>query len=334
MAKVGEGDPRWIVSERKDGVNVNSWHWEERNLSQQAHEELKKAFTSFPIDGSAKGVSCLRVDEVSEISGDVTVAQRKSKMMCYFELRMTLNWSGKTADSDETVKGKMNIHEVDHDTFLEDYEITITCPERSTAAQTVEAAVRAVGRAAVRAEIAAYFKNLFKAYHIGEVLKTGTAVPPPPPPPSMSAPAVAKPQLPTSNSFTSFSWKMRWQVPVENLFNCLTDARAASMYTRSPAKMDAKTGGQFEFLGGAISGYYVDLQAPTLIKQQWRIGNWPVGVHSSVVMQLVKEEPGVTILEFAQSGIPEGQLQRVQEGWRANFFDAMKLACGLSMEYL
>ena len=29
MAKVGEGDERWIVEERKDGVNVNGWHWQE-----------------------------------------------------------------------------------------------------------------------------------------------------------------------------------------------------------------------------------------------------------------------------------------------------------------
>jgi hypothetical protein len=27
MAKVGEGDARWIVAERQDGTNVNQWHW-------------------------------------------------------------------------------------------------------------------------------------------------------------------------------------------------------------------------------------------------------------------------------------------------------------------
>lgn len=25
MAKLGEGDPRWLVQERKDGTNVNGW---------------------------------------------------------------------------------------------------------------------------------------------------------------------------------------------------------------------------------------------------------------------------------------------------------------------
>ena len=30
MAKLGEGDERWIVEEKgRDGVNVNGWHWQE-----------------------------------------------------------------------------------------------------------------------------------------------------------------------------------------------------------------------------------------------------------------------------------------------------------------
>jgi hypothetical protein len=27
MAKLGEGDARWIVAERQDGTNVGAWHW-------------------------------------------------------------------------------------------------------------------------------------------------------------------------------------------------------------------------------------------------------------------------------------------------------------------
>ena len=31
MAKIGEGDERWIVADREDGTNVNSWHWQEKD---------------------------------------------------------------------------------------------------------------------------------------------------------------------------------------------------------------------------------------------------------------------------------------------------------------
>ena len=38
MAKLGEGDPRWIVSDRPDGTNINGWHWEETNKMQFCKE--------------------------------------------------------------------------------------------------------------------------------------------------------------------------------------------------------------------------------------------------------------------------------------------------------
>jgi len=31
MAKLGEGDARWIVDERADGANVNGWHCASRD---------------------------------------------------------------------------------------------------------------------------------------------------------------------------------------------------------------------------------------------------------------------------------------------------------------
>ena len=33
MAKVGEGDERWIVKERADGQNCNNWHWTTKDVS-------------------------------------------------------------------------------------------------------------------------------------------------------------------------------------------------------------------------------------------------------------------------------------------------------------
>lgn len=46
MAKFGEGDARWIVSDRKDGVNVNSWHWQEKDALPWARQRLKELLGS------------------------------------------------------------------------------------------------------------------------------------------------------------------------------------------------------------------------------------------------------------------------------------------------
>ena len=40
MAKLGAGDPRWIVEDRKDGINVNNWHWTEKDVLPWAKKRL------------------------------------------------------------------------------------------------------------------------------------------------------------------------------------------------------------------------------------------------------------------------------------------------------
>ncbi|RNF26463.1 putative activator of 90 kDa heat shock protein ATPase 1-like [Trypanosoma conorhini] len=332
MARVGEGDPRWIVDDRKDGHNVNSWHWEERDLSSECHEELKRRLKNFLL--LKEGDLELRVDELSEISGDVTVAQRKGKMMCYFELKLTLKWS---AGGDVT--GKLTVPEIDHDNFRDEYDITVSSTENDAVSQRADALLRSKGRAAVRQVITKYFDELFETYQIGKNLKNASSLPPPAKK-SETTPAASDAKSGTAETAskdsvsTRFSWKMRWRVPVEELFTVLMNEQRASVYTRAQAKIDPRSGGAFEFLGGVISGFFVEVVPNATIKMQWRLRSWPAGVHSSVVMALKKEEPGVSSLEFAQVGIPEGELQVVQEGWKANFFDAIKMVFGYSMEYI
>ena len=96
MAKVGEGDERWIVEERKDGRNVNGWHWEEKNalswsretiqkllLRGKREEEVEEATTrlsQFCIevkgDGRGENTQRLGVTGLKEASGDVRTTKK------------------------------------------------------------------------------------------------------------------------------------------------------------------------------------------------------------------------------------------------------------------
>lgn len=333
MAKIGENDPRWIVSDRQDGKNVNSWHWEEKDLTAAAHGAIKEIFSSLQLIDEPD--LSLRIKEVSDISGDVTVAQRKGKIMCYFEIKMTLKWGGKvTGDS---VDGKLVLPDVEHDNFRDEFEINVSVADNNAASRKAEEWMRANCRPKVRAEIKKYIESLFVQYNVGSMISkvssssattisTGS-----PAPVAKTAPAAAKP---ASGSSNSYNWSMQWRVPIDELFAILMNEERASIYTRAPAKIDPRTGGSFEFLGGVISGYYAKVEAPTSITMQWRLSSWQTGVFSTVVMVLTKEESAVTKLEFAQAGIPDGEFERVQQGWRVNFFDAIKMVFGFGMEYL
>ena len=49
MAKLGEGDARWIVKDREDGRNVGNWHWSETNCLPWTKENLSSLLVNFDI---------------------------------------------------------------------------------------------------------------------------------------------------------------------------------------------------------------------------------------------------------------------------------------------
>ena len=97
MAKVGEGDDRWIVKERDDGKNCNGWHWSEVNLNEWSKERLKELLCVAIVEDST---GTCKVTEVEKCAGDVTVQSRKQKKFPLYELEIVLKWEGQLLDVD------------------------------------------------------------------------------------------------------------------------------------------------------------------------------------------------------------------------------------------
>ena len=70
----------------------------------------------------------------------------------------------------------------------------------------------------------------------------------------------------------------------QELYNALTQKDMIQIFTGSEAKMkdSAEPGGNFELLGGNITGQFTELTPFTKIVQQWRLKSWPQGVTSKV----------------------------------------------------
>lgn len=77
MAKIGEGDDRWIVKEREDGKNVNNWHWSETSLTEWARERLEARLKDVVVREDASGTCKLLC--LDSMKGDVTIQSRKQK---------------------------------------------------------------------------------------------------------------------------------------------------------------------------------------------------------------------------------------------------------------
>jgi len=92
-------------------------------------------------------------------------------------------------------------------------------------------------------------------------------------------------------------------------------------------KDSAEPGGNFELLGGNITGQFTELTPFTKIVQQWRLKSWPQGVTSKVTIS-IKQTKDDTKVSIEQSGVPAKEVESTREGWQRYYFHAMKRSFG------
>jgi len=98
MAKVGEGDKRWIVSERPDGANVNAWHWSEKNVTSYWVSELKAYVNDILF--KCEDQAGLEVGfRVSTATGEISVYNRKGRQFPVFDLQVEIEWEARKPKS-------------------------------------------------------------------------------------------------------------------------------------------------------------------------------------------------------------------------------------------
>ncbi|GAQ89608.1 Activator of Hsp90 ATPase [Klebsormidium nitens] len=131
MAKVGEGDPRWIVTDRDDGRNVNGWHWTEKSYTTWSRQRLEEMVRDIPVEcdvheGQAK------VTKLKRLDGDVHLTSRKGKKHgALYDITLTMEWIGQvpkpSTEGGEEVKGEIRIAEIvnGHDEKDYEYEVTV-----------------------------------------------------------------------------------------------------------------------------------------------------------------------------------------------------------------
>jgi hypothetical protein len=76
MAKMGEGDDRWLVKDREDGANVNGWHWQEKDCLPWSKERLGSLLDGLPVV-AGDGAVWLNVVKVQAVTGEAYVNIRK-----------------------------------------------------------------------------------------------------------------------------------------------------------------------------------------------------------------------------------------------------------------
>lgn len=324
MAKVGEGDPRWIVQDRTDGRNVNAWHWTEKDASEWA----KSRMTALLENQTILDTPTLKCKTTSMISadGECTVYNRKGKVSFLLDLNYGVNWEGELFDdagnSTGSCKGKLTVPELEHDSDTNKLtvEVTGTGMEEGRFLQLMQTE----GRAWLRSKATTFLKELKDGHGVQEK-KAGveTNVN------KKSAESKAK----EDTVKTDFSSTIEWRAPPSSIWEALTHEGRASAYTRSAAKVKAEVGGAFEYLNGSIHGTFTEVEPLKKLVMNWRLSDWAADHYSTVTIALDSFESGTTQLKLVQANVPVNDLERVKQGWQHNFWDPIKMLFGYGYEW-
>jgi len=342
MAKVGEGDARWIVKDRADGANCGDWHWTEKNLQDWCHARVKQLLETQEFH--KEGGMVLKSTSMASITGDCTVMNRKKKIICSFDLQFELSWEGKiyAEGSDDVIfstKGKFKIPDADDMTVGEDLQVDVTCADSGGSADKVLDAVRKYGRKFVRNGMVEFQTELKETYSVSNKGATKiTDQSPTSPPPSTEPKKEVKAAAPAKTEradVDDISAKYEWRAPLNEMWDTLTNPAKVSAFTRSQAQYDVREGGEFSLLGGGMTGKFTQVDKdsdPKVLKMSWRLDTWDAGHFSEVTISLTSEEEGLCQMTFLQTGVPYRELDRTKEGWKRNFWEPIKGIFGFGFE--
>lgn len=178
MAKWGEGDPRWIVEERPDAINVNNWHWTEKNATPWSKDRLRSLLADFVItedinenNGTKSSIVC-KVSSVNTVDGEATANNRKGKLIFFYEWNLVLKWSGSLEEGSESFTGDITIPNLSEENTLEEVQINIGLDKSSDESEKLRLFMYNVGREALRRQLGVYLKELREEFSKGLILPT------------------------------------------------------------------------------------------------------------------------------------------------------------------
>jgi|UniRef100_A0A7S4D0G8 activator of HSP90 ATPase len=320
MAKVGEEDPRWIVSDRSDGRNVNAWHWTEKDVTEWVKSRLVELVENQSIVDTPM-LKCKTAD-IANSDGEGTVFNRKGKVSFLLELNFAVKWEGETFDDDGnstgSCKGKLTVPDLEHDTDTAKLQVDVSCDSGSDNEKFLRL-MQTEGRAWLRSRAETLLKEL-KAGHGVQEKKAGVTE-------NVSVKKTPEKKKDAGEN-TDFATKIEWRVPPKEIWNALTEEGRVSAYTRSKAIIQLTDGGTFSFLNGSISGTFTEIELHKKLGMKWRLQDWADGQFSEVTIAFEEVESGTTQMILKQTGVPVSEVERTQQGWSSNFWEPIKMLFG------
>lgn len=319
--------------------NPNNWHWVNKDASAWAKEYFTEQLTK--VSASENDVS-VKIDTVLEVDGDVDVSQRKGKVITLFDVKIRLEFNGKTADGKD-VSGTITVPEVAHDTEEDEYVFETSIYSDSKEKEPVRDLVRSKILPQLRKALARFAPDLI-AEHGKDIQHApgsgpGTGSSTPVPKPSTSSSTKSSTSTPTTSSTTSSSKSVvntvtlsdtaEFRTTAAELYTTFTDPSRVTAFTRTPPQVfEPHPNGKFVLFGGNVEGSFVTL-APEENKlvQKWRLSSWPKD-HYSTLTLLFDQGYDATTLRYTWEGVPVGQEEVAKRNFGDYYVKSIKTTFG------
>ncbi|KAF7638402.1 Aha1_N domain-containing protein [Meloidogyne graminicola] len=341
MARWGEGDPRWIVEERPDATNVNNWHWVEKDATQWSIQRLKDLLVNQTFENEN-----VKIDftQLSKIEGEASANNRKGKLIFFYEWAISIDFTAAVSDSAMIYTGTIQIENLSDE--FEANEIRISSfikdagPETSFLFSLLNNEILEL----IRSQIGKYISDLKKEYSQGLILPTESTRSKT----SFETPSKSKTVVKNSDtlnkniseegkvdkivSFVDFELTESFKVAPQRLYEILTDQSLVPVWCPDSV-IDARDGGSFSMLSGAISGTFTSLIKDKQISMNWRLKSFPKDVWANI--NLILHDKGDSVdLQVKAEKVPEERVEETREGFRRYYFKHIGYHFGISLQIM
>ncbi|KAI8814233.1 activator of Hsp90 ATPase [Cladochytrium replicatum] len=307
--------------------NVNNWHWVEKNCIVWTKDYITQKFTAVQaeVDGTKYAVT-----EVSDVSGDVNLNQRKGKIITIYELNIEAHWKGYLPDG-SSVSGKIKFSEFEHDIDVKDVPVEITSEDSGNHTNNIKKHVLPQ----LHLTLASFADDLKQSHskdvYIAPEDMKGHPVKkqyqPKPPAPEVNSGSTSATQSSLKGSTTTVKMETEFVCTAEDLYDVFVNVGKASAWSRGQAIFTPAPGGEFQLFGGNVSGKFVELVPNEKIVQTWRLKSWPSDHYSQVTLTF-KQGDESTILSLSQTGVPIGDKDMTRSNWQNYYWNGIKGAFG------
>ncbi|PKU84941.1 activator of 90 kDa heat shock protein ATPase homolog [Dendrobium catenatum] len=354
MAKYGEGDKRWIVSERADGTNVHNWHWAERDCLEWSRSLLSSLLSDLTILDGDGGIF-IRTKTLDKLDGEAYVNVRKGKVIPGYELSISLSFEAEarsdSADAEPLIRftGSVEVPYLADENAGEDPELRVVVrDDDGPVGRRIKDAFIAKGNPVVLERIRSYVQSMSNGGPAKDELEEKKAPSSSAKPQEKASVAVTanrdaadiavKKQKKEKEGFKTIKLTERFSCRARDIYEILMDENRWKGFTQSNARISKDVGGQFSLFDGSITGINEELQEGKLIVQKWRFSSWVEGIYSSVRLDFDEPEPGVAIVKLIQTGVPEEDrfgnstvIENTERGWRELIFHKIRALFGFGI---